>query len=150
MTNPLLNTGVPGSPPAAGFKSLFNRFGGVSEETIVVTPPETPPIVSAGGVGGAAWRDNYRKKTTLTKKKRTLLDELEDDLLELRARIAERPQEAIYVEPEWVAELRKAEAFAESALYQEHTLKEFQYRLALVRELLREMDDEDVILLMLH
>jgi hypothetical protein len=107
-------------------------------EVAVVTPPTSP---SGGGVGAPAWR-NYARKP---KRKRTLLEELDDMLIELRERIEPEAEEADYP-----TDLIRAEAFAYNAMVTDYTIAEIGHQLALVRAILREMDDEDAILLSIH
>jgi hypothetical protein len=101
----------------------------------------TPAGPEGGGVGGPAWR-NYARKP---KKKRTLLEELDDILVELRERIEPEAEEAAYP-----TELIRAETFAYNAMVKDYTIAEIGHQLALVRAILREMDDEDAILLSIH
>src|SRR5512139_1256933 len=125
--------------------SLLLLFGGGTGPAAPATVTTTT-ATTAGGVGRAAWRDYSRK--SLPKKKKKLVDELDDILLELRSRIEDVEPE--YVEPEWVKEFRKQEAFANSDLVVEATLDDLKARLMMVREIVREMDDEEAILLAIH
>lgn len=112
----------------------------------VTPPPSSPPPAATTnlGVGGRAWAN----RTGLPKKKKKLVDELDEILIELRSRIEEAPP--VKVEPTWVKELRKQEAFANSDLIVEATQADLQARLAMVRAIVREMDDEETLLLALH
>lgn len=133
-------------------RSWLDSWGDTS--ACVVTPPPviTPtPATSPGGVGGKAWSSRTRKP--LTKKKRTLLEELDDALIELRGRIEERDaaEEQVAAElSEYESELRKGEALQISAMETDVSLAQIQIQLTYIREALREMDDEEALLLALH
>jgi hypothetical protein len=125
------------------------------------TPPAiTPPTIPPGG--GSLWKYQHRGslywkryqeelkrgRKKLPKKKLDLLEDLDEHLLELKARFEEVPVEEIDLG--WVSDLRRAEAFAEAALVADYTVKDIQARLIIVREMIREMDDEEAILLAIH
>jgi hypothetical protein len=125
-------------------------------EPAVVTPPTIPP-----GGGHALWdihhrgsrywkkyQEELRNKKKKKTKKEKLLEELDEHLIELNARVDETPVEAI--EPSWVADLRRAESFAYNELVAQHTIKEIEVYVTVLREIAREMDDEDAILLAIH
>jgi hypothetical protein len=122
-------------------RSWLDSWGDTSScvVTPVVTPPTPGPLT-----GGAGWISPRRKP--LPKKKRTLLEELDDYLIELRSRIEEEPEPDLEV----VSAYRAAEAFATSELVADYTVKDIQARLIIVREMIREMDDEEAILLAIH
>jgi hypothetical protein len=135
----------------------WNGFwGGSWGEDVVVAPPAEPTIPPGGGYypthrGSLYWK-RYQEELRSKKKKKTkkeeLLEELDQHLVELNARIDEVPVEEI--EPSWVADLRRTEAFAYNELVTEHTNKEILAYLTILREITQEMDDEDVIILALH
>jgi hypothetical protein len=123
----------------------------------VVTPPVTIPpgggraLYDHGHRGSLYWKryqEELRNKKKKKTKKEELLEELDQHLVELNARIDEVPVEEI--EPNWVAELRRTEAFAYNELVTEHTNKEILAYLTILREITQEMDDEDAIILALH
>jgi hypothetical protein len=94
------------------------------------------------------YQEELRNKKKKKTKKERLLEELDEHLIELNARVDETPVEAI--EPSWVADLRRAESFAYNELVAEHTIKEIEVYVTVLREIAREMDDEDAIILAIH
>jgi hypothetical protein len=123
-------------------RSWLDSWGDTS--SCGVTPPVVTPPTPGPLTGGAGWISPRRKP--LPKKKRTLLEELDDYLIELRSRIEEEPEPDLEV----VSAYRAAEAFATSELVADYTVKDIQARLIIVREMIREMDDEEAILLAIH
>lgn len=110
------------------------------------TPTPTPVVTtSPGGVGVRAWRDHYKK---LPKKKKKLVDELDEMLLELRSKIEEQPPEE--VEPEWVSEFRRAEAWSQSQFALDATNIQLAAQIAIIKSIIREIDDEEALLLAIH
>jgi hypothetical protein len=94
------------------------------------------------------YQEELRNKKKKKTKKEKLLEELDEHLIELNARVDETPVEAI--EPSWVADLRRAESFAYNELVAQHTIKEIEVYVTVLREIAREMDDEDAIILAIH
>jgi hypothetical protein len=124
-------------------RSWLDSWGDTSSCDVVI-PPSPPPPTPGPLTGGGGWISPRRKP--LPKKKRTLLEELDDYLIELRSRIEEEPEPDLEV----VRAYRAAEAFATSELVADYTIKDIQARLIIVREMIREMDDEEAILLAIH
>lgn len=118
-------------------------------DVVVVTP--TPTV--GGGTGGArAWSNWYRSKypKSLAKKKRTLLDDLDEALAELREKIVEVEAEPIYTEPEWSVELRRGQALAESALAADFAYSAIQAEITRLLAVIQEIDDEEAVILTFH
>lgn len=86
-----------------------------------------------------------RVEQKVPKEKRDVLEQYDTILLELRSRIAEQEAEA-----RWQEELRQLEAFADLAMDARITHAMVLERIWQTEELLREMDDEEAILLALH
>jgi hypothetical protein len=124
-------------------RAWLDAWGDTSSCDVVI-PPSPPPPTPGPLTGGAGWISPRRKP--LPKKKRTLLEELDDHLIELRSRIEEEPEPDLEV----VRAYRAAEAFATSELIADYTTKDIRARLIIVREMIREMDDEEAILLAIH
>jgi hypothetical protein len=136
----------------------------LNDNSCATEPGATPPVVvvdtipPGGGSlekhihrGSLYWKryqEELRSKKKKKSKKEELLEELDQHLVELNARIDEVPVEEI--EPNWVADLRRTEAFAYNELVTEHTNKEILVYLTILREITQEMDDEDAIILALH
>jgi hypothetical protein len=110
----------------------------------VVTPPT--PTTDAGGVGGfsKAWSDHYRKPKKLTKKRKSLLEDLDEMVIELRSRIREAPPEAAPPVPNFEIVL------AESRMASELSNEEIKRQIARAQMMLNEMEDEELILLAFH
>jgi hypothetical protein len=120
-------------------------------EVSVVVPPAIPPGGGDIGHRGSLYWKRYqaelRRKKKRTKKEE-LLQELEEQLVELENRIEEAPPEE--VEPAWKADLRRAQTFAYNELVTQQTAAEISVYVLLLREAIREMDDEEAIILALH
>jgi hypothetical protein len=115
-----------------------------------VTPPtpepDVPPPPSPGGAGGfsKAWSDHYRKPKKLTKKRKSLLEELDEMVIELRSRIREAPPEAAPPVPNFEI------IMAESRMASELSNEEIKRQIARAQMMLNDMEDEELILLALH
>jgi hypothetical protein len=136
----------------------------LNDNSCATEPGATPPVVvvdtipPGGGSlerythrGSLYWKkyqEELRNKKKKKTKKEALLEELDKHLVELNARVDETPVEEI--EPSWVGDLRRAEAFAYNELVTEHTNKEIAAYLTMLRQITEEMDDEDAIILALH
>lgn len=89
-------------------------------------------------------RADKRKAKKVPKKKRELLDELDDIILELRAQAEDSP-------PEVKAEVRQIDYFADlAAVNAEISVAQVRAQIALAEAIMREIDDEEAILLALH
>jgi hypothetical protein len=104
-----------------------------------------------GHRGSLYWK-RYQAELRRKKKKKTkkeiLLQELDEYLVELEDRIEEAPPEE--VEPAWKADLRRAQTFAYNELVTQQTAAEISVYVLLLREAIREMDDEEAIILAIH
>ncbi len=139
--------GVVASAPACGFRSFPFRNWGVSHVTPPPpSPPDITPVLTPGGVGRAAWRDHYRKAP---KKKKKLLEELDDALLDLQERI-EESNAAAAQESEYLRTLQLGEDILANEQVAQLTLEQIRVQLAAVQEAIREIDDEEVLLLSVH
>lgn len=119
------------------------------------TPPVAPPAdaIPPGGGNYLEWwerewnriRDERKKKRKKApKKKRELLDELDDIILELRSRAEDSP-------PEVRAEVRQIDYFADmAAIDVEITAAQVRAQIAFAEAIMREIDDEETILLAFH
>ncbi len=120
-----------------------------------VTPP-TPTPTPPGPVGlYYAWwqrewerikQERAEKRKKVPKRKKKLLEELDDAILELRARAEEYTPT-----PEVRQEVKRLEAFTDiEALNADITAAMVRDQIRFVEELMREMDDEEAILLAIH
>ena len=135
----------------ATFRLYFGNSVAAEEEVVV------PGILPAGGRGLdylSWWEREWarireerkaRKKKKVPKKKRDVLEELDEILLELRARIREdgAPQEV-------KAEVRRVQTFSDEALNAAVTAEQIRLYVSLAEAIAQEMDDEETIILALH
>jgi len=138
---------APGTTPIfpGTVQSMLGFWMGGVVSGPAASPPTTPPetLISAapGGVGVRAWRDHY-PRPKLPKKKKKLVDELDEILLELRSRVAEEP------EIDRGPELNLLESSYNQALHGELSLVQIQLQIGMAQAMMREMDDEDALLLL--
>lgn len=115
---------------------------------------QAPDILPSGSNYLAWWQGEWerihrervekRKRKKISREKREVLEELDSVLSELHVRVAE--QEA----QEHQASLRRIEAFAEVAMDARITLAMVREQIRRTEEIMREMDDEEAIILALH
>jgi hypothetical protein len=128
----------------------------LNDNTCVTEPGGDAVTVLPGGGGNyLAWWEQERarileerkarKKKKVPKKKRTLLEELDDILLELRARIREDD-----VSVEVKAEVGRIQTFSDEALNAAVTAEQVRLYVSLAEAIARELDDEEAIILALH
>lgn len=111
---------------------------------VVVTPTVTPTL----GVGSAAWRNWYRSK--LPKKKKKKLDELEEMIAELQARVVPVSAEvAGFDDGAYERTLRISQEFAERSYREQIAAEDIQRQINLLKSAVEEMDDEEAIILAL-
>lgn len=117
----------------------------------------TPTIPPGGGYpvhrGSLYWKryqeELKRERCQFTKKKRTLLEELDEMILELQSRVVEAPPEID--EAEYYRELRVSREMAWDAdACREVTNRQIQAQIAILKAAIEEIDDEEAILLTLH
>lgn len=142
-----------GEAPNSAWGDSFG-FEGFAPPAVV-----TPTIPPGGGRGldYLSWwerewarikkeRAEKRKAKKVPKRKRTLLEELDETVLELRARASgqETPQEV-------KREIVRLERFAEiDALNAQVTLQQIRLQIEFAEAIMREMDDEEIIILAIH
>ena len=119
---------------------LALTFSSVAPPPVVTPAPTVGPVVGVG----RAWSALYNKSG---RKKKKLIDELDAHLLELKERIEEQPIEVVK-ERDWQADLGKLEAFYQLAVNEEIVAAQIRAQIAAAAAIIREMDDEDVLLLL--
>jgi hypothetical protein len=130
----------------------------LNDNSCATEPDGTAPVVTIPPGGGGNYLEWWererarileerkaRKKKKISKKKRTLLEELDDILLELRARIREDDAPT-----EVKAEVRRIQTFSDEALNAAVTAEQVRLYVSLAEAIAREMDDEETIILALH
>lgn len=86
-----------------------------------------------------------RKKKKVPKKKRTLLEELDEILIELRSRVREGD-----VPQETKVEIGRIQTFSNEALNAAVTAEQVRLYVSLAEAIAQELDDEETIILALH
>lgn len=127
-----------------------------------VAPTQTTTIPAGGGK--ALHRESYLswwerewariraergKKKKLPAKKRKLVEELDEAVVELKAQLAERESTEAYTR-ELQQEVLAAASLVNQAYQDAVSVQKLRVEIARFEEYLREMDDEETILLALH
>jgi hypothetical protein len=148
-----------------GVRSMFAFWMGGAHggSGTVVVPPVTPPTIPPGGglpLGGndkrwQSYRDHFLNrgcKKKLTKKQKSLLEALDEALVELRDRVAASDLESTlaYEEELHQRHLRVSMELAEQCMTREFQAAKIQRQIEILNAAIEELDDEEAILLALH
>jgi hypothetical protein len=135
--------------------------GGAGSPQEVVTPP-TDTIPPGGGLplGGndkrwQSYRDHFLNrgcKKKLTKKQKSLLEALDEALVELKERVAETSFEDSFAYEEELHQrhLRVSMELAEQCMVHEFQAAKIKRQIEILNAAIEELDDEEAILLALH
>jgi hypothetical protein len=150
-----------GSHPA--FRSMFAFWMGGAHAGVAAPPAVTPPTIPPGGglpLGGndkrwQSYRDHFLNrgcKKKLTKKQTSLLEALDEALVELKERVAETSFEDSFAYEEELHQrhLRVSMELAEQCMVHEFQAAKIKRQIEILNAAIEELDDEEAILLALH